>query len=42
MRSWFRTLLFCAAFLTACLIGWAVVAAAAFWAYTRFALWLNR
>ena len=42
MRSWFRALLFWAAFLAVCLIGWAVVAAVALWAYTTFALWLNR
>lgn len=42
MRSWFRTLLFCAAFLAVCLIGWAVVAAVALWVYTTLALWLNR
>lgn len=41
MRSWLRALLFWAAFLTVCLIGWAVVVAVALWVFTTFALWLN-
>ena len=41
MREWFKTLLFVAAFLGVCLIGWAIVVGLFLWLWTAVATWLS-